>query len=347
MAVLLSSCMKEAPQQYQYNATFYVGGNVAKDAAYIYKDKDVLYRLDDNASLSGLAVMQDGIYSCGEIWNWDSKPMPTTIPAIWKDGKKLDVDFGGIAGKLHNMVNRGENWLCCGTITDEDGNDFGIVVENGKVVYRSADKVLDFDYIDVDVYGDYYVLATDYEGVKILHIDGESKQLVSSDTIAANEGYDAWYGGCMFVGLRDIAVGMSKFNLQDGKERTYIWLSGYRELVELQENSSVESLCFFNGYCLAGGCLLTESGESGSATSSKAVQWVVNNGFMQDFSYGCVGKSDLRLMMNYGDMFLFQGVQHDGGLQICNDGMLMADIKTPAGFNANCWDVTIERIPLQ
>lgn len=32
---LLSSCDKENPQQYKYEATFYVGGNVAKDAAYM------------------------------------------------------------------------------------------------------------------------------------------------------------------------------------------------------------------------------------------------------------------------------------------------------------------------
>ena len=37
----------------------------------------------------------------------------------------------------------------------------------------------------------------------------------------------------------------------DGTYRSYIWLSGSEDLVDLQENSSVESLCFFNGYCLA------------------------------------------------------------------------------------------------
>ena len=74
--VLLASCNKENPQQYKYEATFYVGGNVAKDAAYIYKDNELLYRLDDNSTLSGLAVMEDGIYSCGEFWDLDDKGKP-------------------------------------------------------------------------------------------------------------------------------------------------------------------------------------------------------------------------------------------------------------------------------
>lgn len=111
--VLLSSCDKENPQQYKYEATFYVGGNVAKDAAYIYKGNELLYRLDDNSTLSGLAVMEDGIYSCGEFWNLDDKgKLHLSAPIVWKDGERLDVDFGGTTGSLQNMVKSGKDWLC-------------------------------------------------------------------------------------------------------------------------------------------------------------------------------------------------------------------------------------------
>ena len=153
--VLLASCNKENPQQYKYEATFYVGGNVAKDAAYIYKDNELLYRLDDNSTLSGLAVMEDGIYSCGEFWDLDDKgKLHLSAPVIWKDGKRLDVDFGGTTGSLQNMVKSGKDWLCCGTITGEDGKSYGIIIENGKVVFRSGDPV-SFDYLCLGASGDY------------------------------------------------------------------------------------------------------------------------------------------------------------------------------------------------
>ncbi|MCQ2171156.1 MAG: hypothetical protein MJZ17_00145 [Bacteroidales bacterium] len=347
--VLLSSCDKENPQQYKYEATFYVGGNVAKDAAYIYKGNELLYRLDDNSTLSGLAVMEDGIYSCGEFWNLDANgKLQLSGPVIWKDGKRLDVDFGGTTGSIQNMVKSGKDWLCCGTITGDDGKNYGIIIENGKVVFRSGDPV-SFDYLCLGASGDYYVLVTDLGSVELWRIDAETKQLVSSETIASQEGYDAWFGTCMYVGLRDIAVGMWKMNLLDGTYRSYIWLSGSKGLVDLQENSSIESLCFFNGYCLAGGSVYTEWNESGSPTSSKAVQWIVNDRTtaMQDFSIGCIGKSQLNLLMNYDDRFLFQGVRHDGGFQICQDGALLEEIKTPKGFNANAWEVTVEKVPVQ
>ncbi len=345
VAVLLSSCKKETPQQYQYSATFYVGGNVAGDAAYIYKDNELLYRLDDNAAISGIAVMDDGIYSCGSIWDWDAKPLPSTEPVIWKDGKRLDVDLGGAVGIFNNMVKRGTDWLCCGTITGEDGKH-GIIIENGKVVFRSEDAV-SFDCIGIGASGDYYVLANVDDGIELWQIDASKKMLVSSNMIAVNEDYEFWKGACMYVGEWDIAVGIWKTNQRVDQFHSYIWLSGNKRLVDLRDNSSVNELCFFNGYCLAGGCVLSEMDESGNPTSGKAVQWIVNGGpTMQDFSIGRLGNSDLRLMMNYDDQFLFQGVQHDGGVQICDDGKMFEEIKTLNGFNANCWDVTVEKIPV-
>lgn len=338
VAVLLSSCEKETPQQYQYNATFYVGGNVAGDAAYIYKDNELLYRLDDNAAISGMAVMDDGIYSSGSIWNWDVKPLPSIEPAIWKDGKRLDVDFGGNVGSLNNMVKRGDDWLCCGTIYGEDGRH-GIIIKNGKVVFRS--EAVSFDYIGIGASGNCYVLASIADGVELWQIDATNKQLVSSEMIATNENDDYWRGSCMYVGTRDIAVGLWKTN-QKVEHHSYIWMSGGRGLVDLQENSSINKLCFFNGYCLAGGCVLTEN-----SASNKAVQWIVNErATVQDFSEGCIGNSALKLLMNYEDMFLFQGVQHDGCVQICNDGKMIEEIKTPKDFNATCWNVTVEMIPV-
>ena len=65
----------------------------------------------------------------------------------------------------------------------------------------------DVERLDVDFGG------TDLGSVELWRIDAEAKQLVSSETIATQEGYDVWFGICMYVGLREIAVGMWKMSL--------------------------------------------------------------------------------------------------------------------------------------
>ena len=37
----------------------------------------------------------------------------------------------------------------------------------------------------------------------------------------------------------------------------------------------------------------------------------------------------------------------DTSAAICQDGALLEEIKTPKGFNANAWEVTVEKVPVQ
>lgn len=89
---------------------------------------------------------------------------------------------------------------------------------------------------------------------------------------------------------------------------------------------------------MAGGYIINE------ATSEKtAVQWV--NGVPQDFSVGCQGNSRVSQIMNWNDMFLFQCVMSENGVQLCHNGALYKEIKEE--FIPSCWDIVVEQVQVK
>ena len=332
----LSSCEKSDPKpQFQYKVAFYVGGNEGLNGAIIYKDTSIVHKLDSNSTISGLAAMQDGLYACGTIWD-----MPAVqTPALWKDGVRVDI--GDVEGTFGNMVNNGTKWMCCGSLKGDDGY-YGVIFENGREVFRSETPV-QFLCMDYGVSGDYYVVASDDKGLNLWHIAADTKTVKETKSVAENNGEYHWSASSIYVGSVNIIIGLAKILRTRADREAFYWLDGV--LVSIGEDNIVNDVKLANGYCVAGGCKVTEKSDMGSPKSTVAVQWV--NGNPQDFSLGCTGNSDVRLLMNWEDQLFFQCVQARDKFQVCNDGVLLGEVTTPGDFSVSCWDVDIEIVPVQ
>lgn len=336
-AVFFSSCEKADPQpQYQYEATFYVGGNEGYEGASIYKDSTVIYKLDANSTISGLAAMSDGVYACGTIWDMTNYAQ---TPALWKDGARVDI--GDVEGTFGNMVNNGTKWMCCGNFKGDDGYH-GVIFENGKEVFRSETPV-QFLCMDYGVSGDYYVVASDDKGLSLWRIAADTKTVKETSSVAENDGDYRWSASSIYVGSVNIIIGLAKTKTTSADSEAFCWLDG--DILSLGPDCVVNAVAFADGYYVAGGCKVTEKTEMGIPKSTVAVQWV--NGNPQDFSLGCTGNSDVRLLMNWQDQFFFQCVQAQGQFQICLGGALFGEVKTSELFGVSCWDATIELVPVK
>ena len=335
-AVFFSSCEKADPQPlYRYEATFYVGGNDGLDGACIYKDSVIVHKLDSNSTISGLAAMSDGIYACGTIWDMTNYAQ---TPAFWKDGVRVDV--GDVEGAFGNMVNNGTKWMCCGSFKGDDGY-YGVIFENGKEVFRSETPVR-FLCMDYGISGDYYVVASDDKGLNLWHIAADTKTVKETTSVAVNDGNYRWTASSIYVGRIDIIIGLAKTKTTGADSEAVCWLDG--QMLSLGADNIVNEVAFVNGYYVAGGCKVTEKTEMGSPKSTVAVLW--DSGEPWDFSLGCTGNSDVRLLMNWEDRFFFQCVQAQGQFQVCS-GEIILDVKTPENFGVSCWDATIELVPVK
>ncbi|MCQ2173644.1 MAG: hypothetical protein MJY61_00760 [Bacteroidales bacterium] len=334
-----SSCSKENTPQVLFEATFYLGVN-PNDAACIYKSGELLYQLGPDSYISGLAVMPDGtVYACGEIQNRsESGEVVSETLAMWKDGQRISKDLGTEYGNHFNkMISAGDKWLCNATLF-EAGVPHGIIIENGEVVFRSADNVK-FLTMDIGASGDSYVVASEEGTLSLWRISASTREITSTEVIAQSEEGYIW-DACLYVGNSDIAVGLNKFNTTDFTTTAYCWVNGGLGLERVEGNSAINSITFFGGYLvLAGHHEKVTLAQDYAEIQTTAVQWV--NGYPQDFSYGCTGDSDLRLVMNWNNMFIFQAVEHDGGIQICNNGAALETVNLQYA-RLSCWDVTVK-----
>lgn len=343
-AVLFNSCNNGGTTPVQYDATFYVGG--VSDAAYIYKDGEILYNLGD-ASIHGIALADDGsVYASGLRYNnieGGSGNEPLLNATIWKDGKPVDTDaLPGQDTFFENIVVNGNKWASCAIATDEEGIPVSCLVENGKIVYTSESDVY-FLRLDYGASGDYYIAADDAEGIKILRISAQTQTLVSSELVAPHaEGY-TWIIKCLHVGNSDIAVGLDKNFSASSETDAYIWLNGGRGLQCVEPYSEINDITFFGGYLVAAGNSITVTGSKDDPTiTTSAVQWV--NFQHQDFSYGCTGSSSVTMVKNWNDVFLFQCVHSQSGLQLCHNGNPLKEVKTAEDFYVTCWDVSVNQV---
>lgn len=330
------SCSKEGTPQSVYTVDFYLGVN-PDNAACIYKNNELLYTLDSNSWISGLAVMSDGsIYACGEI---TSPSDETSSPAIWKDGKRLDTDWGNVTYcSLSNMITVDNSWLCCGTLNDENGR-YGVIVKDGKVVYRSG-RDISFQAMDFGISGDWYVVGREGNELKLFRVAANSWELKSTETVVTDEEGYSWDASCIHVGANDIAIGLDKRNNSTFVSVAYCWLNNGRGLSNIENSSSISDITFFGGYLVIGGCHeIVTSGDGYVNLDTSAIQWV--NGMPSDFSYGCTGSSQVALLKNWNEVFLFQAVEHEGGIQLCNNGALFESVRFDKRPYLSCWDVVI------
>lgn len=324
-----SSCSKEEKPQPQYDATFYLGLHCDNES-WIYKDNQLLYKLEPDSWIDGLATMSDGsIYACGSVMSES---------ALWKDGKRMELDIDGAGeSRLFDMVVRGNDWLCCGAIFDDNGT-YGIILKNGEIVYRSDYGVL-FECMDCGNSGDCYVVASKERDIMLLQIESSTWKLVSS-RIIVTESEDNIWETCIHVGRSDIAVGISETDTEKWETDARCWLNG--TLMDIGEKSSIRDVTFFGGYLVLGGSYenITRPDPESIEFHNSAVQWV--NGTPQDFSYECTGNSELSLLRNWNDLFLFQCVEHGGGVQICNNGDLLLAIPFTQAPYVMCWDIVVK-----
>lgn len=340
--LLFGSCRKTETPQIQYEATFYVGGD-SPDIAYIYKNGEILYDLGANASVDGIALTSDGtVYAAGSTYK---RAEDMLIPAIWKNGEAIDLSFiSAKEGIFEDIVANGNNWASCAKLKNEDNQSYGCVVENGKIIYESESDVY-FLCMAYGPSGDLYVVADDKEGIKLLRIAAEaSHSLLSTELIASHVDGSSWIAKCIHVGLSDIAVGLDKFYTDSMSSDSYIWFNGGRGMQCLDRGSEINDITFFSGYLVAVGDKLTVTGSGENLSiKSTAVQWV--NGLAEDFSYGCTGDSSVTMVKNWNNMFLFQCVWSESGVQLCaNGGLYKEIINLPDGFYVDCWEVVVKQI---
>lgn len=329
--VAVSSCKKEEQPQTQYDATFYLGLR-QENESYIYKDNQPLYKLEQDSWVYGVAAMPDGsIYACGSV---------ASEPAIWKDGKRIELNIGsGGYSSLYSMTVRGNDWLCCGSIFDTEGM-YSVILKNGELVYKS-DTGIRFECMDCSDSGECYVVASKGQDISLLQIEPSSWKLVSSQIIVTESENNVW-DTSIHAGSSDIAVGISETDTQKWESKARCWLNG--TLIDIEERSSIRDLTFFAGYVVLGGSheLILQHSPEEIEFRNSAIQWV--NGAPQDFSYGCTGNSELRLLRNWNNLFLFQCVDHDGGIQICNNGALLLSIPLTQDTDVTSWDIVVKVI---
>lgn len=347
-ALLFSSCEKQDIPESRYEATFYVGCYTSDTGSCIYKDDKILYNLGGNASVKGVVLMQDGsIYASGTVFGeTENEKEITAFPTIWKDGNPIEMDFTPESeGMFQNIVANGDKWASCAIVINEEGLSYGCVVENGKILYTTegeSESDIYFLSIDCGASGDYYVLADYPEGIKLLRISsGTPNHLVSTEMIALHDEGSVWLASCLHVGVSDIAVGLNRlYTSGNPSTDAYVWVNGNRCLDCLEEDSEINDITFYGGHLVAAGNNITGIGSDQPGTT--AVQWV--NGQHQDFSYGCTGNSSVTLVRNWNDIFLFQCVQSEKGLQLCDNGRIYKEINVPGEIISSCWDVVVTKI---
>ncbi len=336
------SCSEDETTRVEYQGTFYLGVNL-KDATCIYKSGELLCVLEPNSQIRGIAVMPDGcIYACGDILNIPENGgnALTSAPAIWKDGKRLDLDLGA-SGSMTGMVASGNSWICCGTLKGDDG-EYGVIIEDGKVVYRSESNI-SFKCMDRGASGDCYVVTDGNGKLSLQRISADNWELKTVDVIAADGSEGEWIPNCIHVGNADIAVGLTKFNRTTFESDAYFWLDDGRGIERIGNSSVASDITFYNGWIVVGGYKATVKKTPQYLTvDTKAVQWI--NGEGQDFSYDCIGNSEVALLKSWNNMFLFQCVTHEGGIQICNNGSLIEEISFDEKPSVTCWDVRVRAI---
>lgn len=346
-SICVSSCGKDDPQPViEYDATFYLGVNPGdSDEACIYKDDELLYRLGSVSWVEGIALTPDGsIYASGSTGTRDAEDhsVATESPVIWKDGKPLNLDLTSHnIAFLYNMATSGDSWLCCG-LAQEDGDtstDRGIIICNGEVVYKSEEGIR-FLCMDCDMGGDCYVVAQEGNSLSLLRISAGSWTLSSSEKLITGTDIFTWET-CIHVGISNIAVGITCF---EGDTNTaFCWVNDGLGLRVIDEESAVDGITFFRGHLVAAGCHQTITVTPDYLEfKSKAIQWV--DGISQDFSLGCTGYSEMRHVSSWNDMFLFQCVEHGGGIQICYDGALLKEIKFTEKPCVSSWVVDVKPV---
>lgn len=325
-----TSCNKDnIPPRIIYEATCYIAGNVQEmnnRKALIYRDSTLLYDLGTNVVLMDVAIGADGLYSCGAVIGEDSH----FIPAVWKGDTPVELGEGIDSALFNDIVCDKNGWACCGSIGPD--NPAGVIVKNGQILYKSEEPC-EFSVMDMGLSGNYYVAAKGRDGLKLLSISqsGELKSMNSIDF-----GYE---GDLSFVTVTDICVGNNDVAVSlcyvdsAAKMHGVCWILE-RDCWDFGAGTMANSVSFFNGYCFTGGTIY-----SSDMTSGKATQWINNS--PQDFSAGCEGISVVSRLKNADDLFFFQCVKADNGVQICADGELFGKVSTPDSFMVSGWDIEI------
>lgn len=217
-------------------------------------------------------------------------------PAVWKNGERLKLNLNSDVTVLGPIMAHNGNWICYGLAKEEDGNH-GIIVENGKEVFRIKEPV-QFQYLRIASSGDYYAVVSDDAGIYLWRINADTWEIVTKEDVAKDTDTYVWVPLAFHVGNRDIAIGFKKRQKEFPFEESgaYMWMNDGRGILTLDENGYISDITFFGGKLVAGGYIINQ------ATSEKtAVQWV--NGVPQDFSVGCQGNSRVSQIMNWNDMF--------------------------------------------
>lgn len=317
--VFSSSCKKNDPVT-PVVITFdcYTAGNESGEAgvttAVIYQDSKELYRFSSGSFVSGVAYVGGNLYSCG---SQDGKM------TVWKNDKVANSSVE--SGEFTDMVGDGTKWFCCGKV-ESDGYTYGVIYSDGAEVYKSTVPSA-FYAIDLGASGDWYVVGTVGEEVRVLRISSETKTVKDSYLISTDLRY---VPTDMYVGLRDICVSLNYRTVET--DYAYCWLSAEPEVIKLSNKTShAWSAALFNGNFFVGGDM------QNSAGNQFAVQWV--NAIPEDFSYGCKPEySSVKLLKNTG-YSLFEAVESPGMVQICSNGGEVAEISCANSFQVSAWDV--------
>lgn len=317
--VFSSSCKKNDPVT-PVVITFdcYTAGNESGEAgvttAVIYQDSKELYRLPEGSYVTGVAYVGGDLYSCGSMNN---------NLAFWKNDKM--ANGSAVPGAFTDMVGDGTNWYCCGNIFS-NVDSYGVIYKNGSEVYKSTEPSC-FLAMDLGSSGDWYVVGTVGEEVRVLRISAETGTVKDSYLISSDLRY---VPTDMYVGLRDICVSLNYRTVET--DYAYCWLSAEPEVIKLSNKTShAYSAALFNGNFFIGGDMINTAG------NQFAVQWV--NGIPEDFSYGCKPEySSVKLLKNTG-YSLFEAVESPGMVQICSNGGEVAEISCANSFQVSAWDV--------
>lgn len=292
--------------------------------------------------------MSDGIYACGYIMDLMNAK---NDPIIWKDGVPLDIDYNIQTNQngLGDMIVIGDKWLCSGCFRQPDGAYCGVILENGKEVFRTDSGInAAFDKMAYDKSsGRYYVTADVNDGVRLWCFDAITGKVISNDYIVRGDEKYHWYpyglaaaGGKVAVSLRKGTIAAAGMDYD-----AWCWMDG--KLANFGFGNEIRTMAFHNGILYGGGFKGSDfyAYEGTCIPASKsAAQWV--DGSFEDLSAGFTEDSQVTLMKSWNDKFLYQVIQQRSkGFEILFNGTPVKGGEYAENFEPTCMDVIYLTVP--
>lgn len=271
-SLLLTSCFKQQ-QPEKININYYICGNIVQQGAdETFTSEPVIYMNSDMKRLStdeafcfvnDITVTDNDTYAAGYYLDEDFQK----CFKFWKNGES-HLPLLKAKGEISKITFVNNKLYALGTIMKDDVS-YGVILEDGNIIYECADEDSHFDVFGTNGYSFLIAGSVGNEGVYWLCYREKENDKFDFKKTTVMKKDDCSYTPSDITGTYSLPV--ISWNEFNGKEltNTGCFSVGQSITTMKEKDSYLNSICVYNGQYLSGGYVVKDN-------ERKAYNWIGN-----------------------------------------------------------------------